>query len=412
MVSIRTPLMYFYSLLMHEYDTILTQGMATVKTKLPPFIELYRELIATPSISATDIAIDQSNETLINLLAGWFRDLGFSVEVQPVPGTRHKFNMLARTGNGAGGLLLAGHTDTVPFDDGRWTRDPFTLTEHDNKLYGLGTADMKGFFAFILDTLRDVDVTKLEKPLYILATADEETTMAGAQYFSENTTIRPDCAIIGEPTSLKPVRAHKGHLSQSIRIQGQSGHSSDPARGVNAIELMHESIAHLMGLRNTLKERYHHDGFAIPYPTMNFGYINGGDAPNRICACCEMYMDIRPLPGLSLQDLEGLLNDALAPVSERWPGRVTIGELHPPIPGYECPRNHQLVQVVEKLLGTETEVVNYCTEAPFIQTLCPTLVLGPGSIDQAHQPDEYIDTAFIKPTRELIAQVVQHFCHH
>jgi acetylornithine deacetylase len=411
-VSIRTPLMYFYSLLMHEYDTILTQGMATVKTKLPPFIELYRELIATPSISATDIAIDQSNETLINLLAGWFRDLGFSVEVQPVPGTRHKFNMLARTGNGAGGLLLAGHTDTVPFDDGRWTRDPFTLTEHDNKLYGLGTADMKGFFAFILDTLRDVDVTKLEKPLYILATADEETTMAGAQYFSENTTIRPDCAIIGEPTSLKPVRAHKGHLSQSIRIQGQSGHSSDPARGVNAIELMHESITHLMGLRNTLKERYHHDGFAIPYPTMNFGYINGGDAPNRICACCEMYMDIRPLPGLSLQDLEGLLNDALAPVSERWPGRVTIGELHPPIPGYECPRNHQLVQVVEKLLGTETEVVNYCTEAPFIQTLCPTLVLGPGSIDQAHQPDEYIDTAFIKPTRELIAQVVQHFCHH
>ena len=412
MVSIRTPLMYFYSLLMHEYDTILTQGMATVKTKLPPFIELYRELIATPSISATDIAIDQSNETLINLLAGWFRDIGFSVEVQPVPGTRHKFNMLARTGNGAGGLLLAGHTDTVPFDDGRWTRDPFTLTEHDNKLYGLGTADMKGFFAFILDTLRDVDVTKLEKPLYILATADEETTMAGAQYFSENTTIRPDCAIIGEPTSLKPVRAHKGHLSQSIRIQGQSGHSSDPARGVNAIELMHESITHLMGLRNTLKERYHHDGFAIPYPTMNFGYINGGDAPNRICACCEMYMDIRPLPGLSLQDLEGLLNDALAPVSERWPGRVTIGELHPPIPGYECPRNHQLVQVVEKLLGTETEVVNYCTEAPFIQTLCPTLVLGPGSIDQAHQPDEYIDTAFIKPTRELIAQVVQHFCHH
>lgn len=412
MVSIRTPLMYFYSLLMHEYDTILTQGMATVKTKLPPFIELYLELIATPSISATDIAIDQSNETLINLLAGWFRDLGFSVEVQPVPGTRHKFNMLARTGNGAGGLLLAGHTDTVPFDNGRWTRDPFTLTEHDNKLYGLGTADMKGFFAFILDTLRDVDVTKLEKPLYILATADEETTMAGAQYFSENTTIRPDCAIIGEPTSLKPVRAHKGHLSQSIRIQGQSGHSSDPARGVNAIELMHESITHLMGLRNTLKERYHHDGFAIPYPTMNFGYINGGDAPNRICACCEMYMDIRPLPGLSLQDLEGLLNDALAPVSERWPGRVTIGELHPPIPGYECPRNHQLVQVVEKLLGTETEVVNYCTEAPFIQTLCPTLVLGPGSIDQAHQPDEYIDTAFIKPTRELIAQVVQHFCHH
>ena len=124
-----------------------------MKMNLPPFIEIYRALIATPSISATEEALDQSNESLINLLAGWFSDLGFNVEVQPVPGTRHKFNLLASTGTGAGGLLLAGHTDTVPFDDGRWTRDPFTLTEHDNKLYGLGTADMKGFFAFILDVI-------------------------------------------------------------------------------------------------------------------------------------------------------------------------------------------------------------------------------------------------------------------
>lgn len=133
-----------------------------MKNKLPPFIEIYRALIATPSISATEEALDQSNADLITLLADWFKDLGFNVEVQPVPGTRNKFNMLASIGQGAGGLLLAGHTDTVPFDDGRWTRDPFTLTEHDGKLYGLGTADMKGFFAFILDTLRDVDVTKLK----------------------------------------------------------------------------------------------------------------------------------------------------------------------------------------------------------------------------------------------------------
>ncbi|MFZ4834731.1 acetylornithine deacetylase [Rouxiella sp. Mn2063] len=383
-----------------------------MKMKLPPFIELYRALIAIPSISATDSALDQSNETLINLLAGWFGDLGFKIEIQPVPGTRNKFNMLATAGSGAGGLLLAGHTDTVPFDDGRWTRDPFTLHEHDNKLYGLGTADMKGFFAFILDALRDVDVTKLSKPLYILATADEETTMAGASYFAKTSTIRPDCAIIGEPTSLKPVRAHKGHISNAIRITGQSGHSSDPARGVNAIDLMHESITHLIGLRTTLKERYNHNGFVIPYPTMNFGHISGGDAANRICACCELHMDIRPLPGLTLSDLDALLAETLEPVSKKWPGRLVIEELHPPIPGYECPPDHQLVKVIEKLLNTQTEIVNYCTEAPFIQELCPTLVLGPGSIEQAHQPDEYIDTAFIKPTRELIAQVVHHFCFH
>ncbi|EOI6456990.1 acetylornithine deacetylase [Yersinia enterocolitica] len=388
--------------------------------KLPPFIELYRALIATPSISATDSALDQSNEALINLLAGWFADLGFRVEIQPVPDTRHKFNLLASigensvgkksSGEGSGGLLLAGHTDTVPYDEGRWTRDPFTLTEHDNKLYGLGTADMKGFFAFILDAVRDIDASTLSKPLYILATADEETTMAGARYFAAATQLRPDFAIIGEPTSLQPVRAHKGHISNAIRITGQSGHSSDPARGVNAIDLMHESITELMKLRTTLQERYNNPAFAIPYPTMNFGHINGGDAANRICACCELHMDIRPLPGLTLSDLDELMTEALAPVSARWPGRLSIDQLHPPIPGYECPTDHHMVGVIEDLLGERTAVVNYCTEAPFIQQICPTLVLGPGSINQAHQPDEFIDMAFIEPTRELIGQLVDHFC--
>ncbi|HDQ4771770.1 TPA: acetylornithine deacetylase [Yersinia enterocolitica] len=391
-----------------------------MKIKLPPFIELYRALIATPSISATDSALDQSNEALINLLAGWFADLGFRVEIQPVPDTRHKFNLLASigensvgkksSGEGSGGLLLAGHTDTVPYDEGRWTRDPFTLTEHDNKLYGLGTADMKGFFAFILDAVRDIDASTLSKPLYILATADEETTMAGARYFAASTQLRPDFAIIGEPTSLQPVRAHKGHISNAIRITGQSGHSSDPARGVNAIDLMHESITELMKLRTTLQERYNNPAFAIPYPTMNFGHINGGDAANRICACCELHMDIRPLPGLTLSDLDELMTEALAPVSARWPGRLSIDQLHPPIPGYECPTDHHMVGVIEELLGERTAVVNYCTEAPFIQQICPTLVLGPGSINQAHQPDEFIDMAFIEPTRELIGQLVDHFC--
>ncbi len=103
-------------------------------------------------------------------------------------------------------------------------------------------------------------------------------------------------------------------------------------------------------------------------------------------------MDIRPLPGMTLSNLNGLLNEALAPVSQRWPGRLTIAELHPPIPGYECPPDHRMVAVIEELLGTRTQVVNYCTEAPFIQPLCPTLVLGPGSINQAHQPDEYLET--------------------
>ncbi|PHM68376.1 acetylornithine deacetylase [Xenorhabdus sp. KJ12.1] len=378
--------------------------------KLPTFIELYRQLIAAPSISAVDEELDQSNESVISLLADWLKQIGFEIEVQPVPESRGKFNMLATLGSGSGGLLLCGHTDTVPFDAGRWTQDPFTLTERDSKLYGLGTADMKGFFAFIIDAIRDIDITKLSHPLYILATADEETSMAGARYFAANATIRPDFAIIGEPTSLQPIRAHKGHVAHAIRIEGKSGHSSDPARGVNAIDLMHESITQLMKLRHTLQERYHNPAFAIPYPTMNFGHIHGGDAANRICACCELHMDIRPLPGLTLQDLNEALNESLEPVKQRWPGRLNVTELHPPVPGYECPTNHKLVGVIEKLLGKKAETVNYCTEAPFIQQLCPTIVLGPGSIEQAHQPDEYIEVSMIEPTRKLIAQIVEHFC--
>lgn len=173
---------------------------------------------------------------------------------------------------------------------------------------------------------------------------------------------------------------------------------------------MHESISHLMTLRNTLKERYNNPAFVIPYPTMNFGHINGGDAANRICGCCELHMDIRPLPGLTLQDIDELLNEALEPVKQRWPGRLEIEAMHPPIPGYECPTNHKKVAVIETLLGQKADSVNYCTEAPFIQQLCPTLVLGPGSIEQAHQPDEFIDMKFIEPTRQLMTQLIEHFC--
>lgn len=379
--------------------------------KLPPFIELYRALIATPSISAIDSAIDQSNESLINLLVGWFADLDFHINLQPVPGCRNKLNLLASYGEGQGGLLLAGHTDTVPYDANRWTRDPFTLTEHDNKLYGLGTADMKGFFAFILDAVRDINTAKLTKPLYILATADEETTMAGARYFAASTIIHPDFAIIGEPTSLQPVHAHKGHIANVIRIIGQSGHSSDPERGVNAIDLMHGSICQLIALRNTLQQRYNNPVFAVPYPSMNFGYINGGDAVNCICACCELHLDIRPLPSMTLDNINQLVHQALEPISQRWPGRLTIEELHASIPGYECQADHPMVAVIQKLLDTHIQAVNYCTEAPFIQQLCPTLVLGPGSINQAHQPDEYLDIGFIKPTCTLIRQLIDHFCY-
>lgn len=378
--------------------------------KMPSFLTMYSELIALPTISSIEANENQSNLTLIELLATWLQDLGFHTDIIAVEGSNDKYNLLATYGEGEGGLLLAGHTDTVPFDEGRWTFNPFKLTEKDGKFYGLGTADMKGFFAFVLDAVQQIDLTQLTKPLRILATADEETTMLGTRTFIQHTHIRPDCAVIGEPTSLKPVRAHKGHIGKGLRIIGKTGHSSDPTKGINAIELMHEATGYLMQLRNELKQKYHHADFDIPYPTMNFGAIQGGDAVNRICACCELHFDIRPLPNISLADLDEMLQEKLAPMFAQYGDRLSIRNLHEPTPGYECEHSAQVVQVVEKLLGEKCEVVNYCTEAPFIQQLCPTLVLGPGSIEQAHQPDEFMSADFIQPTRDLLSKMIQHFC--
>lgn len=381
-----------------------------MNSKLPTFLEMFSQLIEVSSISSLSYKNDISNRPIIDLLSGWFESIGFQVEVQKVPHTNNKFNMLAKSGIGSGGLLLTGHTDTVPFDEGRWHRNPFKLEKVDNKLYGLGSADMKGFFAFILDSLRDIKLDQLKKPIYILATADEEISMAGARFFSKTTTIRPEFCIIGEPTSLKPIRAHKGYIANTIRVIGKSGHSSDPEKGVNAIEIMNLVIDKILHLRNFLKEKYNNDHFLISYPTLNLGSINGGDSCNRICACCEMNMDIRPLPSMALKDLHNLMEESLNDIKRKWPNSIQIIPLIEDIPGYESPGDSTVIKFIEKSLGHKAEAVNYCTEAPFLQEICPTIVLGPGSIEQAHQPDEYIETKFIEPTRDILKSTIHSFC--
>ncbi|MGF1740776.1 acetylornithine deacetylase [Vibrio profundum] len=375
---------------------------------LPNFREIYADLIATSSISSTEPSWDQGNLQVIEKLETWLTDIGFDVQViQVKPG---KFNLIAKKGQDDGGLLLAGHSDTVPFDEGRWDYSPHKLTESNNRFYGLGTADMKGFFAFIIDAVKDIDWRTQTKPLYILATCDEETTMLGARDFSHNTPFKPDYCIIGEPTSLVPVRAHKGHIANAIRITGKSGHSSDPALGVNAIDIMHEVLFALKTLRDELVQHYHHPGFAIPSPTLNLGHIHGGDSANRICGCCELHYDLRPLPGISLDGLNNMLREVLKGVEQRWPGRLEINALHEPIPGYECPPDQPFIPQMESICQTPAETVNYCTEAPFLQQLCPTLVLGPGSIEQAHQPNEYLEHKFIQPTLDILSKAIRQYC--
>jgi acetylornithine deacetylase len=378
---------------------------------LPAFIDLYKDLIKLPSISSSDSAWDQSNVAVINQLAEWLSDLGFTTDITEVAAAPGKFNLVATLGEGNGGLLLAGHTDTVPYDEGKWQTDPFTVVEKDNRLYGLGTIDMKGFFAFVIEVLKTMDREKFTKPLRILATADEETTMSGAQQISEQKHFCPDYAVIGEPTGMVPVTMHKGHMSEGIRITGRSGHSSDPDKGLNAIDVMHLVLSELKQVQQTFKDKYHNPHFEVPYPTLNFGAITGGDNPNRICGCCELHIDMRPIPGVTTNELFITVKQALSEIEKRYPDSLEIFHLHEPIPSYECPLHSDLIDNAEIYTGNKATSANYCTEAPFIQALgCDTIVLGPGHIAQAHQPNEYLDLSFVKPTKEVIGKLIQHYC--
>ena len=378
---------------------------------LPNFTDSLTQLIASASISSTQVSWDQGNLAVIQLLASWFEQLGFSIDIQAVPETRNKYNLLAKLGSGTGGLLLAGHSDTVPFDENRWQSDPFKIVDKDNKFYGLGTCDMKGFFAFILQVCKGLTAQQLKKPLYILATADEETTMAGARFFTKNQQIKPDVAIIGEPTNLVPVIMHKGHMSHRITIQGQSGHSSKPSLGVNAIEIIHQVIGQLMQLKEKLALNYSNQAFDVKEPTLNFGAIHGGDNANRICGHCELDIDMRALPGMTDSELILLLSEALKPLAEKYPNRISFSELDPSSPSFEQSKNSDFVTIAEEISGHSCCAVNYATEAPFIQQLgCQTIVLGPGSIDQAHQPNEFLAHSEIDKTEQLLLKMIERYC--
>ncbi|MEE9552536.1 MAG: M20/M25/M40 family metallo-hydrolase [Gammaproteobacteria bacterium] len=248
----------------------------------PKLRDSLAELIAISSVSSINPDLDQSNKEIVEVLANWREDLGFSLELMPVSDTPEKLNLIACMGKGEGGLVLSGHTDTVPYDVNAWHQDPFVLTEKDNKLYGLGVSDMKCFFPLVMEVIQQLDLKSLHRPLFIVATADEESTMAGAQALADSGISLGRHALIGEPTGLVPVHMHKGVMIEVIRLSGCSGHSSDPSLGNSALEGMHAVISSLIQWREDLQMQNINNDFHVPIPTLNFGSIHGGDNPNRI----------------------------------------------------------------------------------------------------------------------------------
>ncbi len=374
------------------------------------FLQRFNRLLSLPSVSSAHAGLDMGNRAVIDELASWFTDLGFHCEVLPLPGHRHKANLIATLGSGPGGLVLAGHTDTVPFDEALWSVDPLQLTEKDNRLYGLGSTDMKGFFAVVHEALQQFRGATLQQPLIILATADEESSMDGARLLVQQGRPKARFAVIGEPTGLRPINRHKGVMMERLHVQGQSGHSSNPALGRNALEAMHAMITTLLQFRSELQQQYRNPHFAIDVPTMNLGVIHGGDNPNRICGHCTLEFDVRLLPGMASDSLRSAIRDKLQPIAAQH--RVDFS-FTPLFPGAEAFANEHsdLVATCARLTGHAAQSVAFATEAPFLQALgMDTVVLGPGSIDVAHQPDEYMALDQVQPCIDLIRALVQRYC--
>lgn len=376
---------------------------------LLPLKQRFAELIAAPSVSCTQPHWDQTNRPVIELLSAWLGELGFVCETQEVePG---KFNLLASYGSGPGGLVLAGHSDTVPFDAELWKSDPLRLREADDRWYGLGSCDMKGFFALVIEAVLSLLDQPFKQPLLILATCDEESSMSGARALAEAGRPLGRAALIGEPTGLRPVRLHKGIMMEGISILGQSGHSSNPAYGHSALEAMHAVMGELLTLRQQWQHEYNNPLFDVPVPTLNLGCIHGGDNPNRICGQCSLEYDLRPLPGMDPEQLRAAIAQRLQPLAEQHQVQIELTPLFPSVPAFEQPANGELVRLAERLTGHGAEAVAFATEAPYLQQLgCETLVLGPGDIACAHQPDEYLDLDRIEPTVRLLRAMIDHYC--
>ncbi len=379
--------------------------------KTPEFEDCFAELVRLPSVSSIDPAHDQSNRKVIDALANWLDALGFACEIMPVSNNPEKCNLIAKRGETDGGLVLSGHSDTVPYDLNGWDMDPFTLTRKNNNYYGLGTADMKSFFPIILETLERLADIKFNQPITIVATADEESTMSGARLIQESNKVSGRYCIIGEPTGLKPIHTHKGIIIETIQIEGRSGHSSDPTLGNSALEGMHDVISVLRLWRDELQAEYINQDFKIPVPTMNFGRIHGGDSPNRICANCELSLDLRMLPGMKLEDLSEQLRNKVKETLAASGLKVEFNAVFDGIPPMQTSKNSEIITLCEELTNHTSESVAFSTEGPFYNNMgIETVILGPGDIDLAHQPNEYLQIDRIEPMINILSKMLIHFC--
>ncbi len=350
---------------------------------------------------AFDTTSRNSNVPLIDFARAWLDGHAVPYRIS-TSADGQKANLHAIIGPmEAGGIALSGHVDTVPVDGQAWTRDPFTLHADAGRLYGRGATDMKGFVASCLAAVPDLKARALARPVHLFITFDEETTMDGARRLVsdlQDSGLRPGLCVVGEPSLMQPILAHKGRIALKVSVRGKPGHSSEPARGVNAVMAAAEAIAFISSeARRFASEGPFEQGFDPPHTTTHVGTIQGGSVLNIIPERCEFVMEWRAIPGQDPHALAALLRDHVARAIEPAmhavdPATGFSFEIVGDIPGMGLPDTHELASLIKQVTGSNsTGKVSYGTEGGIYEAAgIPSIVCGPGAIQQAHQPDEWI----------------------
>jgi len=341
---------------------------------------------------------------------------GATVEVFHDPsGT--KANLFATLGPDVpGGIVLSGHSDVVPVADQDWTHEPFDMTEQGDLLFGRGACDMKGFIAATLAMAPEFAKTATKKPIHFAFTHDEETGCIGARSLVKDLVqrgIQPGIVIIGEPTDMRVIEGHKGCFEYTTQFTGLEGHGSAPELGVNAAEYAARYVGHLMGLRQSLRDRAPANSrFEPPETTINIGGIHGGVAHNVIVGKANVDWEMRPVQDSDAdfvkQEIGSYVDEQLLPAMRAVHPAANIHvHTHGEVMGLEPMEKNAARDLVAELTGANgADVVSFGTEAGIFQSIgMDAVVCGPGSIAQAHKPDEYVAIDQLDQCLEMLAKL-------
>ena len=374
--------------------------------------ELLERLVTFDSVSRN------SNLPLADFICDYLDRPGVRVQRNPSP-DGGKANLVISIGPEGNehrkGLVLSGHMDVVPADEDDWRSDPFRLTESGQTYVGRGATDMKGFLAIATNAAARLDPAKLAQPLVFIFTCDEEVGTLGARHLAASwpdAETLPKSTIIGEPTSLRVIRMHKGHLAFRLIVEGTPAHSGYPHLGDSAIEPVGRMIVALADLRRQLAAEHppHSDHFPeVPFVPLNIGLVSGGAAINVVPDFCELNVGFRPLPEMDSEPLLARIYETLDAALGDTSYELQVDYESPPMLLAEDAHIYQ--SLCDHMGQRETHSVSYATDAGWLQTMgLECVIWGPGSIEVAHKPNEAMPMAQFEDGAELVAKFIQQYC--